>query len=185
MGPIRAQFSLPSTPLASWTRRNLRKSDRASGIGPIPRSKMAILGSSQNLFQILRFRNGPFSVKSLVSTSSISGAPRERAVRCAVASAALAMCFRCRRRRFLASVRGRRKAATPCHQGKQRAYLMTRGPTNVCHLRRNGFTGSVVSATGLRAERICIKRRHPRSISYTVGVCGNQFEFFLGEHQAV
>src|SRR3984893_3159842 len=42
MGPIRAQFWLPSAPLASWTRRNWRKTDRASGIGPIPRSKMAI-----------------------------------------------------------------------------------------------------------------------------------------------
>ena len=28
--------------LASWTRRNWRKTDRASGIGRIPRSKMAI-----------------------------------------------------------------------------------------------------------------------------------------------
>src|ERR1700731_2459766 len=42
MGPIRAQFWLPSAPLASWTRRIWRKTDRASGIGPIPRSKMAI-----------------------------------------------------------------------------------------------------------------------------------------------
>ena len=28
--------------MASWTRRNWRKTDRASGIGPIPRSKKAI-----------------------------------------------------------------------------------------------------------------------------------------------
>src|SRR4029077_871787 len=42
IGPIRAQFWLPSALLASWTRRNWRKTDRASGIGPIPRSKMAI-----------------------------------------------------------------------------------------------------------------------------------------------
>jgi hypothetical protein len=42
MGPIRAQFWLSSASLASWTRRNWRKTDRASGIGPIPRSKMAI-----------------------------------------------------------------------------------------------------------------------------------------------
>ncbi len=39
MGPIRAQFWLPSAPLASWTRRNWQMTDRASGIG---RSKMAI-----------------------------------------------------------------------------------------------------------------------------------------------
>jgi hypothetical protein len=30
MGPIRAQFWLPSVPLASWTLRNWRKTDRAS-----------------------------------------------------------------------------------------------------------------------------------------------------------
>jgi hypothetical protein len=42
MGPIRAPFWLPSAPLASWTHRNWRKTDHASGIGPIPRSKMAI-----------------------------------------------------------------------------------------------------------------------------------------------
>ena len=39
MGPIRAPFWLPSAPLASWTHRNWRKTDHASGIGPIPRSK--------------------------------------------------------------------------------------------------------------------------------------------------
>ena len=38
------------------------------------------------------------------------------------------------------------------HQRKQRAYLKTRGP-KVGHLRTNGFTGSIVPATGLRAER--------------------------------
>jgi hypothetical protein len=37
-------------------------------------------------------------------------------------------------------VRGRQRAATPCHQRKQRAYLKTRGQTKVRHLRRNGFT---------------------------------------------
>src|ERR1700704_1990225 len=42
MGPVRAQFWLPSAPLASWTRRNRRKTDRAFGIGCIPRLKMAI-----------------------------------------------------------------------------------------------------------------------------------------------
>ena len=35
------------------------------------------------------FRNGPLVVKSLVSTSPIYGAPRERAVDCAAASARL------------------------------------------------------------------------------------------------
>jgi len=54
------------------------------------------------------FRNGPLVVKSLVSTSPIYGAPRERAVDCAVASAAPAIQFRRLRRRSLASVRGRR-----------------------------------------------------------------------------
>ncbi len=54
------------------------------------------------------FRNGPLVVKSLVSTSPIYGAPRERAVDCAVASAAPASQFRRLRRRSLASVRGRR-----------------------------------------------------------------------------
>jgi len=93
-------------------------------------------GSPHDMFKIVRFRNGPLSVKSLVSTSPILGAPRERAHHSAVASAALAMSFRCRRRRSLASVRGQRKAATPCHQRKQRAYLKTRGP-KVGHLRTN------------------------------------------------
>jgi hypothetical protein len=37
MGPIRPQFWLPSAPLASWTHYNWRKTDRASGIDPIPR----------------------------------------------------------------------------------------------------------------------------------------------------
>ena len=54
------------------------------------------------------FRNGPLVVKSLVSTSPIYGAPRERAVDRAVASAAPAIRFRRLRRRSLASVRGRR-----------------------------------------------------------------------------
>ena len=81
-----------------------------------------------------------------------SWARRASAHHGAVASAAPAMRFRCRRRRFLASVRGQRKAATPCHQRKQRAYLKTRGP-KVGHLRANGFTGSIVPATGLRAKR--------------------------------
>src|SRR6202045_5018410 len=49
MGPIRAQFWLPSAPLASWTRRNWRKTDRASGIGPIRRSKMAVRWQPQRL----------------------------------------------------------------------------------------------------------------------------------------
>ena len=48
-------------------------------------------GSPHDLFKIVRFRNGPLSVKSLVSTSPILGAPRERAHHSAVASAALAM----------------------------------------------------------------------------------------------
>ena len=54
------------------------------------------------------FRNGPRGVKPLVSTSPMLGARRERASQCAVASAALIGCFRCLRRRSLASVRGRR-----------------------------------------------------------------------------
>lgn len=54
------------------------------------------------------FRNGPPGVKSPVSASPSFGAPRERAPRnCAVASAALLLGFRRRRRRSLASVGGR------------------------------------------------------------------------------
>jgi hypothetical protein len=45
------------------------------------------------LLKIARFRNGPLGVKSLVSTSRILGAPRERAHHSAVASAAPAMRF--------------------------------------------------------------------------------------------
>ena len=111
--PIRQAFPGPTA------RASLKQVARA----------VASSGSSQNLPEILRFRNGPVGVKSLVSTSPISGAPRECAHRSAVASAVLAMHFRCRRRRFLASVRGQRKAATPCHQRRQRAYLKTRGQT--------------------------------------------------------
>src|ERR1700730_2614198 len=39
MGPIRAQFWLPSVPLASWTLRNWRKTDRASWYRPHPALK--------------------------------------------------------------------------------------------------------------------------------------------------
>jgi hypothetical protein len=46
MGPIRAQFWLPSTPLASWTRRNWRKTDRTSGI-PIENCTLSIIGGIQ------------------------------------------------------------------------------------------------------------------------------------------
>jgi hypothetical protein len=54
------------------------------------------------------FRNGPPGVKSPVSASPSFAALRERAPRnCAVASAALLLGFRRRRRRSLASVRGR------------------------------------------------------------------------------
>jgi hypothetical protein len=50
-------------------------------------------GSPHDLLKIARFRNGPLGVKSLVSTSRILGAPRERAHHSAVASAAPAMRF--------------------------------------------------------------------------------------------
>src|SRR3984893_14677348 len=42
MGPIRAEFWLKAVPLASWSRRHCRKTGRASGVGSIPRSKMAL-----------------------------------------------------------------------------------------------------------------------------------------------
>ena len=42
MGPIRAEFWLKAAPLASWSRRHCRKTGRASGVGSISRSKMAI-----------------------------------------------------------------------------------------------------------------------------------------------
>jgi hypothetical protein len=85
------------------------------------RDAVRFKGSPHDLLKIVRFRNGPVSVKPLVSTSPILGAPRERSRHSAVASAAPAMRSRCRRRRFFATVRGQRKAATPCHQRKQRA----------------------------------------------------------------
>jgi hypothetical protein len=94
------------------------------------------------------FRNGPRGVKSRVSTSPIYDAPRERAFHGAVASAALVGWFRCLRRRSLASVRGRREAATLCHKRKRRAYLTTRSPSRDGHCPISGFTDSVVPATG-------------------------------------
>jgi hypothetical protein len=42
MEPIRAEFWLKAVPLASWSRRHCRKTGRASGVGSIPRSKMAL-----------------------------------------------------------------------------------------------------------------------------------------------
>lgn len=111
------------------------------------------LGQKAQAREKARFRNCPFRVKSLVSTSPILGAPRERAHESAVASAAPAIRFRCLHRRFLASVRGRHRSATSCHQRKQRAYLKTRGQTKIRHLRANGFTGSIVPAMELRAEQ--------------------------------
>ena len=77
------------------------------------------------------FRNGLRGVKSLVSTSPTFGL----------------------RRRSLASVRGRREAATLCHQRKQRAYLTTRSPSRDGHGPISGFTDSIVPATGLRTKR--------------------------------
>ena len=65
MGPIRAQFWLPSAPLASWTRRNWQMTDRASGIGPIPRSKMAIFLSygRTSPVSLSRTQSKPYAVE--------------------------------------------------------------------------------------------------------------------------
>jgi hypothetical protein len=65
-------------------------------VGEIAGDATSPEGSASQGFQIrigvnTGFRNGPLVVKSLVSTSAIYGAPRERAVDCALASAANAL----------------------------------------------------------------------------------------------
>ncbi len=61
--------------------------------------------------------------------------------------------FPCLRRRSLASVRGRREAATLCHKRKRRAYLTTRSPSRDSYGPISGFTDSIVPATGPLTKR--------------------------------
>ena len=105
------------------------------------------------------FRNGPLSVESLVSTSPIFGAPCERALHSAVASAAPVIPVRrLRRRRRLASVRGRRDGRHMM-PSEETASLSSHAWSvwMMATARTYGFTGSIVPATGPRMKRTLVR----------------------------
>ena len=106
------------------------------------------------------FRNGPLGVKSLVSTSPIPGAPRERAIRCAVASAAPAICFRRLRRRCLASVRGQRLGRHMMPSEKTVSLSKKRGPSDLATAHPAASPAPIVPATGLRKKRAYCSSPH-------------------------
>ena len=93
-------------------------------------------GSSQNLTKILRFRNGLLIVKP--PSPHLQCLSRRASVSySAVASAAPQARVCCPPRRFVASIRGWRAAATSCCQREQRAYLRKCDQTREAVLRCN------------------------------------------------